>query len=223
MDCYLGMIFPWACNFAPMSFAYCNGAMINVAQNQALYSLLGNTYGGSVNSTFCLPDLRGRVPMGSTAMAGSQIVTQPYILGQKGGNETVQLSTNNLPAHTHQVVSNVTVAGSASANVNGNVSIPVSSNASQANSIDTNSNWYLGRSSDSAGNSDPCIYNQEATKPASTLAPIVVNSTGVVTMPQISVTSQAAMTGSNVPVSIVQPYIAINYIICTQGLYPQRD
>ncbi len=99
-DQYLGEIRLFAGNYAPMGWAFCNGQRLNISQYEALYSLIGTTYGGDGQTTFALPDLRGRVPigMGANPDTGTQ-----YMIGQTGGTETVKLTENHLPAHTHTV------------------------------------------------------------------------------------------------------------------------
>lgn len=86
-------------NFAPRGWAFCDGQLLSIAQNSALFSLLGTTYGGDGRTTFGLPDLRGRVPVGPRNGPG----LSPYRLGQKGGSESKTLTVNNLPAHNHEI------------------------------------------------------------------------------------------------------------------------
>lgn len=81
-------------NFAPRGFAQCDGQILPIAQNQALYSLLGTTYGGDGRVSFALPDLRGRVPV-HTGSGGT------IALGEKSGEEVHTLTTNEMPAHGH--------------------------------------------------------------------------------------------------------------------------
>jgi microcystin-dependent protein len=98
MTPFLSMILIWPPNFAPIGWALCAGQVMSISQNTALFSLLGTTYGGDGVTTFALPDLRSRVPVG----AGQGVGLSPYILGQVGGTENVTLTTNTLAAHTHQ-------------------------------------------------------------------------------------------------------------------------
>jgi microcystin-dependent protein len=86
-------------NFAPRGYALCNGQLLSIAQNTALFSILGTTYGGDGVQTFGLPDLRGRTPV----HAGQGPGLSPYTLGQNGGSESVVLATNELPNHNHQI------------------------------------------------------------------------------------------------------------------------
>jgi len=87
----------FAGNYAPSGWAFCNGQLIPIGQNTAYFSLVGTTYGGDGESTFALPNLQDRVPVG----VGSGPGLDPVQQGEKGGAETVTLSEANLPAHTH--------------------------------------------------------------------------------------------------------------------------
>lgn len=92
-DFYLGTIVLAAWPFIPQNFAPCNGQLLSIAQNSALFSLLGTIYGGDGIQTFGLPDLRGRVPMGYGQAPG----LQPYVIGQQGGVEQVTLLSQQIP------------------------------------------------------------------------------------------------------------------------------
>ncbi len=100
MDPLLGQIIIFAGNFAPRGWALCDGTLLSIAQNTALFSLLGTTYGGDGRTTFALPDLRGRVVMHPGQGPG----LSNYVLGAQGGSETTTLTANNLPAHTHPLL-----------------------------------------------------------------------------------------------------------------------
>lgn len=98
MEVYIGTIIPWAMDFAPSGWMFCQGQALTVQQNQALFSLLGFRFGGNGTTTFNLPDLRGRTPMG----------TANAVTGQVSGAAAVALTTQNIPAHNHTVGSVVT-------------------------------------------------------------------------------------------------------------------
>jgi microcystin-dependent protein len=98
-ETYLGEISLGAFNFAPHGFALCNGQVLSISQNTALFSLLGTNFGGDGQSTFELPNLQGRVPIHFGQSAG----TSQYVIGQTGGVETVTLTQNQIPAHSHLV------------------------------------------------------------------------------------------------------------------------
>jgi microcystin-dependent protein len=93
---FIGEIRIFAGSFAPANWAFCDGQALAISQNDALFSLLGTTYGGDGVNTFNLPDLRGRLPLHQGTDGGSS-----YVLGQNGGVESVTLSTQQIPAHTH--------------------------------------------------------------------------------------------------------------------------
>lgn len=97
METYLGFIYLSGLNFAPRGFAYCKGQLMAISQNSALFSLLGTNFGGDGRTTFGLPDFQGRVPLG----AGNGGGLTPRTLGQKGGQEQVNLGIQNLPSHNH--------------------------------------------------------------------------------------------------------------------------
>jgi microcystin-dependent protein len=99
-DQYLGEIRMFAGNYAPEGWAMCNGQLLMINQNEALYSLIGTTYGGDGQTTFALPDLQGRVPVHT---GRNNVTGTVYPLGQKGGTETVTLVADQLPRHTHAV------------------------------------------------------------------------------------------------------------------------
>src|SRR6266566_199285 len=94
---YIGEIRMFAGNFPPAGWAFCNGQLTAIAENDALFALIGTTYGGDGQSTFSLPDLQGRVPihMGTDSFGDS------YVIGQKSGSETVSLVSSHIPAHSH--------------------------------------------------------------------------------------------------------------------------
>lgn len=99
---FLGMIILVPYNFAPRGFAFCQGQIQAIAQNTALFSLLGTTYGGNGQTTFALPDLRGRVPISSGQGPG----LSNYSLGQVSGTESVTLTSSQMPIHNHTVNTN---------------------------------------------------------------------------------------------------------------------
>lgn len=96
---FIGEIRMFAGNFAPRSWAFCDGQLLAVSQNDALFSLLGTIYGGDGRTTFGLPDMRGRIPN----HAGSGPGLSPRQLGQKFGSEQETLTTNQLPSHNHNM------------------------------------------------------------------------------------------------------------------------
>ena len=97
-------------NFAPHGWALCQGQLLSISQNTALFSLLGTTYGGDGRVNFALPDLRGRSPIGFGQGPG----LQNYEIGQIGGEETVTLTVNQIPSHSHTAFGSANTATTAS-------------------------------------------------------------------------------------------------------------
>jgi microcystin-dependent protein len=98
---FLGEIRMFGGNFAPRGWAFCDGQIMSISQNTALFSLLGTFYGGDGRTTFALPDLRGRVPI----QQGQGVGLSLYDLGQIGGEENLTLTAAQMPAHHHNFVS----------------------------------------------------------------------------------------------------------------------
>jgi microcystin-dependent protein len=94
---FIGEIRLFAGNFEPRGWAFCNGQILSIAQNTALFSILGTTYGGNGQTTFALPDLRGRVPIGPGQGPGLSSIN----LGEVSGTESNTITVNQLPAHNH--------------------------------------------------------------------------------------------------------------------------
>ncbi len=92
-------------NYAPQGWMFCDGSLLPISQYQALFSLLGTTYGGNGTTTFGLPDLRSRVPVGARLSGGGQQLT-PYQMGETGGSETVALTPAQMPMHNHTIKTN---------------------------------------------------------------------------------------------------------------------
>lgn|SRR5262245_32060297 len=184
-DFYLGQVILFAGNFAPRGWAFCDGSLLQISTNEALYSLLGTTYGGDGANTFGLPDLRGAVPVS----AGQAPGRSSYALGQGGGTEAVTLTPAQLPSHTHAVTA---------------ATAPI--NVSNATADQT--------SPKGAVFAQPATTSMyQANKDASTtLSPRAVTTTVTV-----------ATAGASAPVSVMMPYVAINYCICTEGIYPSRN
>ena len=172
---FIGEIRLFGGNFAPRGFLFCDGALLPIAQNTALFSILGTTYGGDGRTTFGLPDLRGRTPIGP----GSGPGLTNRRLGEKLGQETVALtSISQLASHSHPMVA--TTDSSTSMMPGGNLA------------------------SSPPGLLGTRIY---ADGPQNT------------TMNAAAVGS----TGSSLAHNNMQPFLALNYIIAIQGVFPSRN
>jgi microcystin-dependent protein len=187
---FLGMIILVPYNFAPRNWAFCNGQIMPIAQNTALFSLLGTTYGGNGQTTFALPDLRGRVPNSSGQGPG----LQDYFLGESAGTETVTMTVNQLPAHTHVMGLGTLAAAANVKNAAGNRQSPAGNvPASEASGV-------------------TAIYSNAA--PDATMAGSAVSLSGA---------PSAAPVGGSQPFPIVQPYLTLNYCIALTGIFPSRN
>ncbi|MFN8244569.1 MAG: tail fiber protein [Ferruginibacter sp.] len=103
MEGTIGEIRMFAGTFAPRTWAFCQNQILSISQNTALFSILGTTYGGNGQTTFALPDFRGRVAVGTGQGPG----LPNYTLGQMAGTPTVTLTINNMPAHTHAITGTI--------------------------------------------------------------------------------------------------------------------
>ncbi|PZX17837.1 microcystin-dependent protein [Breznakibacter xylanolyticus] len=153
-EAYLGTIVLFAGNYAPMGWMFCDGQILNINQYNALFSLLGTTYGGNGTTTFALPDLRGRVPAGPRQ--GNGLI--PINLGQALGSNTITLTTSQLPAHNHPLNANASATG--------------------RNIVPTPQNNYLAPNQDTSGNyaaTADVQMNAQAIGIAGTATPAPVN------------------------------------------------
>ncbi|WP_317173241.1 phage tail protein [Hymenobacter duratus] len=149
---YIGEIIMFAGNFPPRGYAFCDGQILAIAQNTALFSLLGTTYGGNGQTTFALPDLRGRFPM----HAGQGPGLSPHNLGERAGVENVTLTINQMPLHNH------TMGGAAATTSPGNTNNPSGAllandgagGAQYATGVSSNATL-AGGSTNAAGGSQP--------------------------------------------------------------------
>ncbi|MEO6251875.1 MAG: tail fiber protein [Ferruginibacter sp.] len=109
---YVGEIRMFGGNFAPAGWMFCSGQLLPISENETLFQLIGTTYGGDGQSTFALPDLRGRVPIHQGQGGG----LSSYILAETGGVEAVTLTQNQIPVHTHTAQASNTGASDTPAN-----------------------------------------------------------------------------------------------------------
>lgn len=185
MEDYIGIIKLFAGSFAPRGWQFCQGQLLSISQNTALFSILGTTYGGNGITTFALPNLSGLVPLGSgiSFFSGTR-----YMMGETGGKESISLKTGNLPPHKHNCRIRVssTNAEYSQPKTTSALAVPVKTGAGDLDSVHSFSDH----------------------------APDVI-------LDDESVIEEAV--GRSEPISIVQPYIVMNYIICTDGVFPPRE
>ncbi len=200
---FIGEIKLFGGNFAPAGWALCDGQLLSIAPNSALFSILGTTYGGDGESTFGLPDLRGRVPVHPGSGPGLPPVTQ----GEKSGSATNTLTIQNMASHTHTATS-ISTATSASTlrghNAAGNKNTVVDPMGTGGTSLSSDA----GVSSATYSTNDP---NAD------------MKTGSVVTTTDVTTETTNANTGNNTPVNNMQPFTAINYIIALLGVFPSAS
>lgn len=201
---FLGEIRMVGFNYAPRGWAFCQGQLMSIAQNSALFALLGTTFGGDGVTTFALPDYRGRDPIGM----GNGPGLTPVIQGEKAGTENVTLIQSQMPIHTHTAVS-----APFSASLTGPINIPAATTGTtQAAPGNTT---VLGPIA--AGGRAGTLY--ATTTADTTLSPFNATITGNLTPGNPTIGSA----GGSQPVAIRNPYLGTNFIIATEGIFPSRN
>ncbi|MCG5073233.1 phage tail protein [Paraburkholderia tagetis] len=200
-DPFLGEIRMVGFNYAPNGWAFCQGQVLPIAQNTALFALLGTTYGGNGTTTFQLPDLRGRMPVGM----GQGLGLSSIALGEQGGTENATLTTQNMPMHTHTA----TVSGGGA--VTGQIAVPAATSTTGEGAMPGTST-VLGPIS--AGGRPGALYSTGTAD--TTLAPFNVTLQGA------APTIQNSLAGGSLPFALRNPYLGINFVIALQGIFPSR-
>ncbi|TGN24599.1 phage tail protein [Empedobacter tilapiae] len=195
MEPTIGEIRMFAGNFAPYGWMLCQGQLLSISGNEALYTIIGTFYGGDGISTFALPNLASRVPVGM----GQGLGLRNIILGEQVGAERVTLTNPQLPAHTHAADKNSV-----------QVTNGIASNMPSTEHEPTN-----GKSLGVATNKGISTlgYNQEV--PNMTLHET--------TLKNEDLTKTTLPVGGNQPHNNMQPYLGINFIIAIEGIYPSRS
>ncbi|CAM1346404.1 phage tail protein [Tenacibaculum crassostreae] len=191
---FLGEIRMFGGNFAPRGWAFCDGQLLSINQNQALFSIIGCQYGGDCRTTFALPDFRGRVAIS----AGQGPGLQNYPQAAKGGAELRTLTITQMPSHNHTL----SLTGLAGA-----VDIPVNTNSGD----EDESNPGAGVLANNGGDRFASEATPNAKYGGQTL-PVTVTGNGT-----------TLNNGGNQSFDNRQPYTVVRYIICLQGIYPSRN
>lgn len=194
---FISQITLFGCNFAPRGWAMCDGQLLPISQNSALFSLLGTTYGGDGRTSFALPDLRGRVPIHEGHGPG----LSDYRQGARGGSEIHSLTLNQMPVHNH----------SASL-TSGSVSLQATTETGDSATPRTND--YLATPSDLPGPDQPELIYKESPDQAS-----LVNLGGMTTSGGVTVNNN----GGSQAFSIMNPFLVMNFCIAMQGIFPSRS
>lgn len=191
---YLGEIRMFGGNFAPRGWMFCAGQILSIQQYTALFSLLGTMYGGNGQTTFGLPDLRGRSPVGIGQGPGLSPITE----GEMAGIESLTLTQAQMPTHTHMMTG-----------ATASVAIPATSATAADKTPSTGS--ILSAANDKTGSgAEVDIYGPGPA--TTTLEPFNVGITGSV-----------SMAGASQPVAVRNPFLGVNFIIAVQGIFPSRN
>jgi microcystin-dependent protein len=201
VDPILGTIIMFGFTFAPRGWMFCQGQLLPIAQYQAVFALLGTTYGGNGTTNFALPDMRGRVPIGMGTGPG----LSPYVQGEMVGSENSVIAVNQMPAHTHAATATSTSTSTSTSmlygeNIAGTASLP-------ANKLLAGS---------AAGN--PYTVPTPAQNKAMAAESIETTTTTATTT-----TVVVAPAGSGLPVPNIQPSLCLNYCIAIEGIFPSRN
>ncbi|SFH48201.1 phage tail protein [Pseudomonas sp. NFACC45] len=195
MEVFIGTIQSFAFDFAPRGWALCNGQTLALSQYQTLFALIGVTYGGNGQTSFMLPNLQGRLPMGM----GTGIGLSPRDIGTVSGTESVTATQANLPAHTH-ALTGITAA----------TTLQLANPASNPVNTPTATNSFIGTSGTGPGSA--AIYSDQ-------IGASPVSLQGVTT----TVSGTVSPAGNGQPMEIMNPFLAINFSIALQGIFPSRN
>lgn len=215
MEPLLGEIKLFAGNFAPKGWYTCEGQTLSIAQNTALFSLLGTTYGGDGMTTFKLPDLRGSFPTQCTNLGGSH-PGGTYSLGQIGGNQSFSIGASNLPPHTHTIIKGP------GTNLQGTVTVATTMKVSTSNASTgtPGATTVLAQTVDS-GSGVTEYMNTANTGLINNTAMLSSNTSNTLNFDPTGLTMTPYGSGP-IPVPTVPPFVAMQYIIAYQGVYPSR-
>jgi microcystin-dependent protein len=213
MDAYLGEIRIFAGNFAPINWAFCNGAILSIQQYTALFSLIGIAYGGNGTTNFALPNLVANAPMGQgQGIGGAQ---GSYIPGDSGGATTASLNITTMAAHGH----------TANYQPYGNQTFPITVTVAANSAVAS-----AGATPNPAGNyltDGPKGLHSMFTPQGSLAAgPMLSGTTAAITPGSVgsaTITFNPSGSPTPAPFNIQPPYLALNFIICIAGgMFPQR-
>lgn len=207
MEGYIAEVRLFAGNFAPLYWQYCMGQSMSIAENTALYSLIGTLYGGDGQQSFQLPDLRGRVPVG----AGTGIGLPTINVAEADGSEVYMLLTNQMPMHNHAVSS-----GSSGL-------IPLTGNITATMNVDTNDGTLNAPSGNFLAAYPNGLYASAADTAGSKLATNAITMATNNLSVNLSTVQISPTGGGGQPINKMMPFLVLNYIICVEGIYPSRN
>ncbi|MCX2583533.1 phage tail protein [Pedobacter sp. MR22-3] len=205
MEGYIGEIRAFGGNFAPVNWLFCQGQSMQINEYTTLFTVIGTIYGGDGVTTYNLPNIASRTVVG----AGQGTGLSAYNLGQISGEESHSLTVSELPTHNHQASATFsTTAGSAEISLNA-----VAAPGLEASPVGN----YLAQDSSGTDN----IYASEGS--STNLVSLNSKAAQVSKLSPPLATVNIGIAGSSVPHNNIQPVLAVNYIICIEGIYPSRN
>ncbi|WP_248805364.1 phage tail protein [Pseudomonas sp. MWU13-2100] len=196
MEVFLGTIQMFGFNYAPSGWALCNGQIMPLSQYQALFAVMGTTYGGNGQQTFGLPNLQSRLAIGQ----GTGPNLSPRVMGEFNGTESVSVLSSNLPP---QVIPTTGLTVNTTVNLASVPSNPVNA--------PTTTNAYIGASTPS-GPPSAAIYSDAQGASPVALKGVTSTLAGTLSTP-----------GSSLPLATMNPFLVVNFSIALQGLFPSRN
>lgn len=206
MDGVLSDIHLFGATFTPLNWSYCDGGLVSISENQALYALMGTTFGGDGRITFGLPDLKGRTAVGTGSAPG----LMPKMPGDKWGWETCTLSQSQMPIHSHSIELKEGVSS---------IGTKVKAHSGMGNQ-DNAGNGYWATSGTQSGPSSSLSPNSYSSSIDGTL---MASDAVEIDMSSVKNALEISTSGANSSFEISQPSIAVNHIICMQGTFPSRN
>ncbi|QTL33860.1 phage tail protein [Pseudoalteromonas viridis] len=202
-DSFTGELMPFLGNFVVRGYLACEGQLLDIAKYSTLYSLIGTFYGGDGRVSFAVPDLRGRR---LTGRGKAPDLKYDYKIGQKGGADSITLTEYALPMHNHAASLEVP-------NTYSQAVAPMAVADNAANTRIPNTKVYLGR---------PQYKNYVVPNDSDPVVPIGLRGVSVDVHSTASADVAIQRTGQNIPIDFQTPYNTVNWLICTDNLYPER-
>jgi len=245
MEAFIGSITLVGFNFAPRGYAFCSGQIISISENQALYALLGTSYGGDGRTTYGIPDLRGRVPLGAIDMGRGPGISIPIPRGMRIGTESTTLTQINMPNHTHLAEFKGTGGSSENplaVNVDVDVDVEVAGKVEvsredgQTDIASFDSKTYLATAvppevgkdkperiyrsaEDGLGANPGFMHVKMVTEASATATATTTGSAGGITGGTVT----NSLEGGGKAFDMHQPSLGINYVMAMQGIFPSRN
>ncbi|MDD3342127.1 MAG: tail fiber protein [Sulfurospirillaceae bacterium] len=230
-DDYIGSVWATAGTYCPRGTIEANGQILQIQAYGALYAVMGCAFGGDCRTTFAVPDMRGRTPVGAGTTAG----LTPVPMGQKRGYESVQLNAKQLPAHTHPFSpktgsQDVTIPATTGTNMNLSGTVGVATFVGNTQVPSASTPYRLAGFSTAPGSPHGPYTSESLPNPAASITGVSVDaSTMTPNIPAKTVSIQTVTGGevganstSNLPISTIPPQIGLLYCITTVGTFPER-